>query len=192
MLPSLIRRRAHVAIVDMVVDEPHRLHERIDGGRAYEREAAFLQVLRQRDRLVGGLRVREALAGDLLRPAHGGRFVAPEVGGERAELANHFPRAPRVVARRLDLAAMAYDARIGHEALDVAAREARDALVLEVRKRPAKRVALAEDRAPGESRLETLQAELLEETPVIGDRESPFAVVIRGVQRIVGGRPPAA
>jgi hypothetical protein len=33
----------------MVVDQPHRLHEGVDRGRADELPAALLQVLRQRD-----------------------------------------------------------------------------------------------------------------------------------------------
>ena len=42
--------RAHVAAFEVVVDQAHRLHERVDRGRADEAPAALLQVLRHRHR----------------------------------------------------------------------------------------------------------------------------------------------
>ncbi len=49
----------------------------------------------------------------------------------------------------------------------------------------AKRVPLAQDRDPREARLESLEADLLEEPSIVGDRKSPFVVVVGDVQRIV-------
>ncbi|EWS55927.1 PAP2 superfamily protein [Methylibium sp. T29] len=46
--PRLQRSFAHVAAVEVVVDQPHRLHERVDRGRADEAPAAPLQVLAHR------------------------------------------------------------------------------------------------------------------------------------------------
>src|SRR5687768_13620169 len=47
------------------------------------------------------------------------------------------------------------------------------------------------NRQPAESRLETFEADFLEEAPVVADRTAPFLVVIALIQRIVAG-PPAA
>jgi len=80
---------------------------------------------------------------------------------------------------------MTDDSRIPKEPRHIACRKVRDALEVEIRECRAKRGSLAEDRAPGEPRLETLEAQLLEQSPVIGDRAPPFRVVIRDVQRIV-------
>jgi hypothetical protein len=49
--PCRLYRLPSVALGKMVVDDAHRLHERISGGRPDEAEAAFLQILRQRSRL---------------------------------------------------------------------------------------------------------------------------------------------
>ena len=48
--PAALGLVAHPATVEVVVDEPHRLHERVDGGRADERPTAPLEVLRDRGR----------------------------------------------------------------------------------------------------------------------------------------------
>ena len=50
--------------------------------------------------------------------------------------------------------------------------------------------ALPEDRDPGEARLRALEAEELEEAPVVVERHAPLAVVIRAIERI--GRAPGA
>jgi hypothetical protein len=50
-MPRFLGGGADEASLDVVVDEPHRLHERIDGRRPDERPAAPLQILRQRRRL---------------------------------------------------------------------------------------------------------------------------------------------
>jgi len=41
------RQRARRAAVHVIVDQPHRLHQRIHRGRAYELPAALFQILRQ-------------------------------------------------------------------------------------------------------------------------------------------------
>src|SRR5690606_26003970 len=55
----------------------------------------------------------------------------------------------------------------------------------------AERLTLAEDGEPGEAGLEALQADLLEEAGVVGDRPAPLGVVVLPVQG-VGGGPGAA
>ena len=51
--------------------------------------------------------------------------------------------------------------------LDVALAEARDPLEVEPGERPPEVLALAQDRQPGEARLKPLEAELLEQPPVV-------------------------
>jgi hypothetical protein len=52
-------------------------------------------------------------------------------------------------------------------------------------------LALAQDGEPGETRLEALEAELLEQAAVVAHREAPLAVVVGAVGRI-GAAPGAA
>src|SRR6185503_8654932 len=136
------------------------------------------------DGLRGGrrcLRLCEALRAGL---------VAPEQGRERAFALHDLPRAFRVVDHRLDLAAMAHDAFVLEQPLDVARREARDAVEIEAVERGAEVLALGEDRPPAQTGLETLEAELLEQPAVVADREAPFGVVI--VQELGRRAAPAA
>ena len=62
---------------------------------------------------------------------------------------------------------------------------------VEIRERAPEILALAENREPAQSGLEPLEAHLLEETPIVGHRLPPFAIVILDVERI-GAAPPAA
>ena len=86
---------------------------------------------------------------------------------------------------------MAHDGRIGDEALDVARGEPCDARELETGECGAKSIALGEDRAPAQSRLKALEAQLLEQPAIIGNGIAPFAIVVSGVERVVIAGPPA-
>lgn len=44
---------ANAASFDMVVDQPHRLHESVDGGRTDERPTALFQIPGDRRRCIG-------------------------------------------------------------------------------------------------------------------------------------------
>ena len=112
------------------------------------------------------------------------RLVSPGVGGEAAELVADIEAASRVVDDRLDLPAVADDARIGQETVDIIGPEARHRVDLEVRERGAEVLALAEDRQPRETRHEALEAELLEEAPIVRHRPPPLAVVIGPIQLV--------
>src|SRR5690606_16585766 len=78
----------------------------------------------------------------------------------------------------LDLPAVADDARILQQALDIAFAEARHAREVEAVEGGAEVVALGQDRAPAQPRLERFQAQLLEQAPVVADREAPLPVVV--------------
>jgi hypothetical protein len=96
-----------------------------------------------------------------------------------------------VVDRRLDLAAMAHDARVAEQSLHVAVVVGGDARRVEAVERGTEVVALAQDREPRQARLEPFQAQLLEQPGVVGDLPAPLVVVVVRVQRIVAA-PPAA
>ncbi len=78
---------------------------------------------------------------------------------------------------------MAHDPRVLHQSLDIAFVEAGNLVEIEAGERRAKIVALHQDGAPAETRLKALEAELFEQSPVIGNREAPFAIVIGDIIR---------
>ena len=98
-------------------------------------------------------------ANQLLR-AGPSRAVLPDELVERRRLAQ-LDRRPRVLDRRLDLAAMADDPGVAEQPLDVALAEARDRLRVEAGERVPEVLPLAQDRQPGEPGLEALEAEPL-------------------------------
>src|SRR6185503_15069756 len=72
----------------------------------------------------------------------------------------------------------------------IARAESRDAIDVEFRERRAEVRSLPEDRQPAQAGLESLEADLLEQSPIVGHRPAPLLIVIRDVERITG-RPPA-
>src|SRR5262245_34103161 len=172
--PKLRSRPLHFgserAVEGVIVNEAHRLHEGVHGGRTHELPAALLQVFRERDRFRRG---RCALwrAGPL-------RLVAPDERRQRAVTADELASALCVVDDRLDLAAVADDARVREQAGHVASSEASDAFDVEASKRGAEALALGQDGAPAEPGLKPLEAQLLEQPLVITDRETPLGVVV--------------
>ena len=76
---------------------------------------------------------------------------------------------------------MPHDARVAHQPLHVRVGEARQLLDIEVGKSRAECLALVQDGEPRQAGLEAFQADLLEQAAVVGDRESPFAVVVGAI-----------
>ena len=91
----------------------------------------------------------------------------------------------------LDLAAVADDAGVAEEALDVGLAEARHHRRVEAGEGPAEPLALAQDGEPREARLEALEAELLVQADVVHDGPAPLVVAVVHVARVLAG-PPAA
>src|SRR5690606_39035903 len=169
--PGLLAFGVMMAARAVVVDHAHRLHEGVHGGWADELPAELLQVFRQGQRLRRhGRRLRGARAGR--------RFVAPQVGAQRAVRGAHFLGAAGVVDHRLDLAAVAHDAGIGHQRLDPRRAVARHLVDVEIGESAAEPVALVQDGAPAQARLEAFQAQLLEQVAVVADRPAPLKVVV--------------
>src|SRR5689334_8428210 len=88
---------------------------------------------------------------------------APEVRSQRACLPDQLAGTLRVVDHGFDLAAVAHDARIGKQVRDVPFVEVRDLAEVKALERPAKVLPFVEDRAPAQPRLESLEADLLEQ-----------------------------
>jgi len=94
--------------------------------------------------------------------------------------------APRVLDGRIDLEAIADDARIGEQPAPLAPSVARHALDREVVERRAERLALLQDREPREPRLVDLEHEAFEQRVVGAQREPVFAVVVGAVPGVSG------
>src|SRR4029079_2482496 len=91
-----------------------------------------------------------------------------------------------------DLAAVADDRRVAEKPLDVALPEAGDLVEVEAGEGAAERIALAQDREPGEPRLEPLERDLLEQPHVVGDGQPPLVVVVCAIGGVLPSAPPAA
>src|SRR5690242_3051942 len=76
---------------------------------------------------------------------------------------------------------MADDAGITDQPLDVLIAEARHLPEIEAGEGFAKIFAFAQDGQPRESRLESFEADLLEQADIIDDRAAPFAVMIDAI-----------
>jgi hypothetical protein len=83
-----------------------------------------------------------------------------------------------------------HDRCVPEQPLDVSLAEAGDALGIEALERRSERLALAQDRQPGEPRLEAFETEPLVDPALVGDRATPLLVVVGEVSRVARG--PAA
>jgi hypothetical protein len=84
------------------------------------------------------------------------------------------------------------DRRVAQQPVNISRRKSRDPLEFEIRERLAKTFPLAQDREPAQARLEALEADLLEQPPVVGDGKAPLAVVIGDVEFVLAAPPAAA
>ncbi len=167
---------------EVVVDEPRRLHVRVDDRRADELETARFQILAERIRFLARRRHVAVLA----PLVHDRRAVheLPHVRVEAAELFLDSKERTRVGDGSFDLLSIAHDAGVAHELLDGAAREASHLRCVEFRERASIAVALAKDRPPAQARLRTLEHEEFEMRAVVAHRHAPFGVVVALVRRV--------
>src|SRR5690606_21402122 len=174
-LPSpLLDLVSHPAVSVVVIDQTHRLHERVCRRGSDEGPSPPLQVARQRDRT--GRRGRNHLG---QAPKLG---EATEVGEQRAGFRSEFLGPGGVVDGRADLSLVADDAGIVEEAGHVGIVEAGHLVQVESCEGLAERGPLSQDRQPGQTRLKPFQAQLLEEPVVFGDRKPPLGVVVVPVE----------
>src|SRR5882724_2279442 len=145
------------AVGEMVVHHPDGLHVRVDDRRAYEREAAALEILAHGVRLNG-------LSGNL---PYGSPTVleratideAPLVRVEASELRLDFEKRLGVLDRRFDLRAVAHDTRVSQQRRDLPFVVTGDLLGIEAVEGAPVGIPLPEDRAPTQSRLRSLEDE---------------------------------
>ena len=141
------------AVGRVVVHEAAGLHERVTDRRPDEPEAAALELLRHRLRLVGLGRYLGERA-----PPVDLRLTADERPEEPDRVVLSEPRA-RVRDRRLDLQPVADDPGVAQKLLRI---EPRHPVRLEVLEGPPVALALAQDRRPGEPGLRAFEHEHLE------------------------------
>ena len=108
---------------------------------------------------------------------------------ERRTRAVHRAHRDRVGDGRGDLAAVPDDAGVGEQPLDVALGVAGDHLRVEAVEGLAERHPLAQDGDPREAGLEALEAQQLEQRPLVAQRRAPLAVVVVDVEGIVAAPP---
>lgn len=144
--PELLARAFNLcpdrAVLDMIVDQSHRLHEGVHRGRPYEFPALPFELLRQRDRL------RRGRCGPRLRQLTPVRLVPPDEGGQRAFPFDELLRPPRIMNNRLDLAAMADDAFVSEQTVDVELRIACDPIEVKFMECRTEVLAFRKDSAP--------------------------------------------
>src|SRR5450631_138452 len=169
----------------MVVDHAGGLHEGIDDGRADKLESARRQFFRYLDRqrrrcrhAGGGLEVID------LRPAVD---EIPQEFREAGAVLHDLEIALGACDRALDLGAVADDAGVVHQRMQLFGVVARDLFRDEIVEGAAKVVALAQDRDPRQPGLKTVEDELFVQRAVIIFRHAPFGVVIGQVKRIFAG-----
>src|SRR5687767_5137602 len=179
------------AAFQMIVHQTHGLHERINRRRSHKRPTPPLQVLAQRDGLRCPRKLHECVSRQAPRARPRVWFPAPEVRRQRSELLADCGSAPGVVDRRFDLAAMTDDSLVAEQSPYVAGVEPRDAVDIEIREGVSEVRTFAENRQPAQTGLESFEADLFEQPPVLGDGNAPFIIVITPINLILTW-PPAA
>ncbi len=174
---------------EMIVDHAGRLHEGIDDGGANEFEPARGKLFRHLDRKRGGggnARGRLELI-DL-------GFAVDEIPQKLREASTFFHDLQIGLGARdgaLDLGAIADDAGIVHQRMDLLGVVVRYFVGLEIVESVPEMIALAQDRDPRQPGLKAVEDQLLVERAVVEFRHAPFGVVIGDVKRIFA-RPRAA
>ncbi len=115
----------------------------------------------------------------------------PQQFGEARAFFHDLEPGARREHRALDLGAVAHDAGVGHQALDLWLAVARDFFRRKTVEGAAEIFALAQDGDPRQSGLKAVEHELFVKRAVIIFRHAPFLVVIGEIERIVF-RPRAA
>src|ERR1700722_18982165 len=108
----------------------------------------------------------------------------PHEFGEAGAVFHDLQVGLRTVDGALDLGAVAHDADVVHQRVDLLRVIARDLLGLEIVERLSEIVALAQNRDPRQPGLETVENQFFIERAVVIFRHAPFGVVIGHVKRI--------
>src|SRR5262245_5721775 len=173
----------------MVVDHAGCLHEGVDDGGADELEAARGKLLRYLDRNRRGC--RHARGGLELVDLRLAASEVPQQFREAGPFLHNVEIGFCAGDRAFDLGAVAYDADIVHQRVNLLGVVTRDLLRPEIVEGFAKVVALAQDGDPRQASLESVEDQLFIQRAVVIFRHAPFGVVIGDVERVFA-RPGAA
>jgi len=121
--------------------------------------------------------------GPVLRRA---RVVGIQPAGKRPVRISQHLDPPRILGRRLDFEAVAYDSRISEQTLDIRWSKGGDGVDLEIGEGGAKCRSFFEDCQPRQSRLVDFEDESFEKHAFLGCRKTIFAVVVETVHRVPG------
>ena len=179
-----------MAALEVVVDNARGLHEGVAGGGADKTPALLAQCLAECCRFGRCGHRRERAVVDGCRPILWLRLERPEEGRQAAVRIDGAEGGAGVVDGGFDLAAMAHDACVAEESLDIGGPKARHNLEVKPAERGPEVLPLAQDRQPRQPGLEPLEAHLLVQAHVVGNRQTPLGVVIRLVV-VVALAPPA-
>src|SRR5438132_9019333 len=174
--------RMSKAVDQMVVDHAHGLHVRINDRRTDEGETTALQITAQgvgssgasRDIPYGSPAVLDRAALD----------EAPLVSVEGSELFLKLEKRLGIPDRRFNLGPVANDPRIRKQRRDLPLVVAGDLPRVEPVEGAPVGVPLAEDRAPAQPRLGTLENEKLEKDVIVVQGNAPLLVVVGDVERV--------
>src|SRR5262245_2327748 len=166
----------------MIVHHADSLHEGIDDGRSTELETAARELFGHPlgDRGLGGNLFRAPVAVDL-------RSTVDKVPQQSCEAWSFIHDVEPGACRRygaFDFRAVANNALVLHQALDLLGRITSNLVRLEFAEGSPKVLALAQDGDPGQPSLETVEHELLIERAIIKLRNAPFIVVVGDVERV--------
>jgi hypothetical protein len=173
------------ASLDVIVDQPHRLHQGIQSGRAHEAEAKLLERLAQRERFSRLRKCTDRLCCHFRWPRLRTGLVRPYSAGKctGAFFVDQCADALCIVDRAYNLSAMPNDAGIKYQTRNVVLSKSRNFRKVKASKHLAESFAFAQYRDPAEARLKSLKHDLLVQYPIVARRHAPFAVVVVNVVR---------
>lgn len=180
ILTGVGQGRVAIAIAGMVHDHARRLHQCVADGRPNEGEAGLFQALAHLHRL----------------GRDGRHFAAVLEMVDLRHIVDERPEQPDGVLQRqpglgvapggIELEAIADDARVEHQLIDLCVTHLRHALYVEAEQHPAIMLAFAQYGDPRQAGLEPFEQKQLEQTLRIAQRRTPLLIVISHVQRIFG------
>lgn len=179
ILTAVYQLGVAVAVLGVVHDHARGLHQRITNGRPDEGEPGFFQAFAHRQRL--GRDGRHF--GAVLEMVDDG-LAADERPEERHRVFQCQPGLG-VTAGGLELEAVADDARVEHQLIDLGVAHLRHPLHIEAVQHLPVALAFAQNGDPGQPGLEPFEQKQLEQTLRIAQRRAPLLIVISHVQRIV-------
>lgn len=171
----------------MIVDESHRLHKSIKGRGAHKAPTPLSERVAHRPRLLTLRQLEQDFSVDPLGSISRRRLELPEKAGQAAEIFDDLLCAAGIMNGGFNLTAVSNDPRVVHESINTSPVESRDFHEIEVPESPTEGFALPQNGQPAEPRLESLQANLLEETSVVDLRPPPLVIVVHAVVQVLSG-----